>query len=130
MSQESHTCRSNAGHRATFRRACGAFFCCAHASSKAEVRVSLLAEFSYGWTKQGLIPKCIIQYSKAYLGNALLDVRESCFCHFAVIETSIVDSFPYTTEFGKTLCEWAEQLMWAEHHEHANTSFAELCPYG
>ena len=42
------------------------------------------------------------------------------------MEGSILHSFPYTKEFGKTLCAWAQQLMWAENHEHANTSFAEL----
>ena len=57
--------------------------------------------------------------------TSVLDVRGSCFCHLAVMEASILD-FPYTKEFGKTLCEWAQQLLWAEHHEHANTSFAEL----
>ena len=43
----------------------------------------------------------------------MLGVQGSCFCHIAVVRTAIVDSFPYTEEFGKTLCEWA-QLGWAE----------------
>ena len=35
---------------------------------------------------------------------------------------------PYTKQIGKSLCEWARQLpvVRAEHHEHANASFAEL----
>ena len=31
-----------------------------------------------------------------------------------------------TQAFGKSFCEWAQRFMWAEHHEHADTSFAEL----
>ena len=50
--------------------------------------------------------------------TSVLDVRGSCFCHLAVMDASILDSLPYTKEFGKTLCEWVQQLLWAEHHEH------------
>ena len=33
--------------------------------------------------------------------TSVLDVRGSCFCHLAVMDASILDSLPYTKEFGK-----------------------------
>ena len=33
----------------------------------------------------------------------MLDVHGPCFLHFAVIEESILESLPYTQEFGKFL---------------------------
>ena len=58
--------------------------------------------------------------------TSVLDVSGPCFRHSAVMDPSILDAFPYTQVLGKTLCEWAQELVWAEHHEHANTSFTEL----
>ena len=58
--------------------------------------------------------------------TSVFDVGGPCFRHFAVMDPSILVAFLYTQVFGKSRCEWAQELVWAEHNEHANTSFAEL----
>ena len=57
---------------------------------------------------------------------SVLDVVGPSFRHLPMMENALLESFPYTEAFGNALCRWARELQWAEHHEHPNTSFAEL----